>query len=840
MRLHHAFLLLAIGTSTAVRGDTPSLIRPTGSETRILREFAAGGALGSIRITYTATRNGKQSLEVRTGLFKAAAPSEALEGLPGPRWDAITLREHRSAPRNMVPGEPTRPPFVTIEVPLLGPSGANWHLTSVLFRFESPGRLTRQIHRWVTDSNGDDLQIVWRDWEFGKGITAEEALGAPAPGPAATIASKAIPPAVVQERTSPDGRTVVRITPGNSWGDVYGFSTRPKGPFATAEWYRVDRDARSRLRESTLLNPISPVDFVVTNDGRLVTLDNWLNTGNGQVVAIHSPDGRALKTFSLADLYSAADFNQLIHIHSSTLWRCQTPASVTLRSSTELWVDDALGGRFVFGLDTGTFEYMRGVSRCGALVALPAPQPVSDSPPRPITSRLPTLPWTEVDDGLQIALSSFRTRPGEETILPLRADIRNVSNADMPMSRFPGASFYAFEYEIDGTWYAFDDAPARHAGTGGSAEPRPSIPAASIMSFDLYVPISPRSPLLRLRAITGPTAGQPFEPQAGPHVIRVRTGRRFEPSRLPLTSNPVTVSFPASPQTDSRRQSITFTSSQGTSQGSFRFAHGPAGSEELIRQALERPAEPISAIVNAPSLQVLQPLPHYSLELPGSSRKYDPSLPANPDSYHHLFRSGDLFPALIKLYTAGTPSTAATRAWIDTTESDTKAAELFTALQLLSAMEPVRDGSFEPRLLRVTGDGFTPLLVIWLRSPTKPDLFFLPQVAASRGPTRMESGKLYSTSEFMAAARALPLPPQHDAQWAAARAAACAAAVSGPDQALLVDDRSLIETGLNDRRDRVHWYVYLNEPATDDPPNMIFRTALQVDDVNGSCKPVNR
>ena len=46
---------------------------------------------------------------------------------------------------------------------------------------------------------------------------------------------------------SPDGRIVVRIIPGESLGEVYGFSSAKKGAHARAKYYRLS-DADEYLK----------------------------------------------------------------------------------------------------------------------------------------------------------------------------------------------------------------------------------------------------------------------------------------------------------------------------------------------------------------------------------------------------------------------------------------------------------------------------------------------------------------------------------------------------------------------------------------------------------------
>jgi hypothetical protein len=170
--------------------------------------------------------------------------------------------------------------------------------------------------------------------------------------------SDSSPPAKIQARTSSDGRFVVRIVPGNSMGDVFGYAGQAKGPYARAEWYIFTGNSYRLLRQVTLLNPIAPLDMEVTKNGTLVTIDNWHNKGIGNVVVIYSSSGDLVKQFKLTDLYSPTDFDKISKSTSNIHWRCGEMSTI-LDSDMVMWIDDSLGGRFKFKLETGKFEYER-------------------------------------------------------------------------------------------------------------------------------------------------------------------------------------------------------------------------------------------------------------------------------------------------------------------------------------------------------------------------------------------------------------------------------------------------------------------------------------------------
>jgi hypothetical protein len=68
---------------------------------------------------------------------------------------------------------------------------------------------------------------------------------------------------------------------------------------------------------------VSPVDFFVTNQGYLVTLDNWHNRGYGKMAVFYQPDGKLIQAYELSDLFSSNEVTRFSHSMSSIQWRGQ-------------------------------------------------------------------------------------------------------------------------------------------------------------------------------------------------------------------------------------------------------------------------------------------------------------------------------------------------------------------------------------------------------------------------------------------------------------------------------------------------------------------------------------
>ncbi len=161
---------------------------------------------------------------------------------------------------------------------------------------------------------------------------------------------------------SPNAEYLIRIVPGNSWGDTYGFSGAKAGEFARAIYYERDgADHYTRSKEITLVNPVRPVDVYLTNEGYLVTFDNWHNMGYGRVVVIYDTIGDLVASYTLEELYEDDEaLQQLPASVSSIWWRCGDPDI----QSSSFSVYEANGGRFEFQIVSGEFKYGPGEAEC--------------------------------------------------------------------------------------------------------------------------------------------------------------------------------------------------------------------------------------------------------------------------------------------------------------------------------------------------------------------------------------------------------------------------------------------------------------------------------------------
>jgi hypothetical protein len=173
MRRHlTAFLVLTLTSMSAV-ADQDMIARLASSD----NVYTALEPLGQIRVRFSAIAQDRQTLELDCNLFKATVPSEGLADLPRPDWSALSVT---FSVRPAGQGRQALGPYISLQVPLSGPTGVAWEQTWAVFHFDSQGILTRTIRRSVPDPVLErTTHHTSRDWKIGAGITAEAALNQP-------------------------------------------------------------------------------------------------------------------------------------------------------------------------------------------------------------------------------------------------------------------------------------------------------------------------------------------------------------------------------------------------------------------------------------------------------------------------------------------------------------------------------------------------------------------------------------------------------------------------------------------------------------------------------------
>jgi len=168
-----------------------------------------------------------------------------------------------------------------------------------------------------------------------------------------------------EEVFSKNGLRFVRIVPGESVGDTFGFAGASKGRYARAEFYLRQPNRSFKLTaDIELVNPVAPVSAMLSDSGALITFDNWHNAGYGKVVAIYSPTGKPLAANELEDLYPDDSLATLPMSSSSRWWRCRPLGWSDVDGQTKVFVHDRIGGHFIFDLTDGSHRYESGSAPC--------------------------------------------------------------------------------------------------------------------------------------------------------------------------------------------------------------------------------------------------------------------------------------------------------------------------------------------------------------------------------------------------------------------------------------------------------------------------------------------
>ncbi len=158
---------------------------------------------------------------------------------------------------------------------------------------------------------------------------------------------------------SASGAYFAQIVPGESLGDTFGFAGAKKGRYAAATLYARQADRSYKVvADIALVNPVAPVEAFVSDQGYLLTFDNWHNVGYGKVVAVYGPGGKPVRAYELGDLIDARRIDRIKHSVSSRYWRC--PPTYLNRDQQTAYFSDAFGDEYVLELATGAFRRYAG------------------------------------------------------------------------------------------------------------------------------------------------------------------------------------------------------------------------------------------------------------------------------------------------------------------------------------------------------------------------------------------------------------------------------------------------------------------------------------------------
>lgn len=124
------------------------------------------------------------------------------------------------------------------------------------------------------------------------------------------------PPPRLKVVSSPDGNTLLRITPA--------FETEENSTaLATVLTYDPAAKGYRKTSEFRLRNRQAPHDALVTNDARfIVTFDDYAALGRTEnLIVVYRGDGEFLRAWALADIFTSEERSKFERSTSSTWWR---------------------------------------------------------------------------------------------------------------------------------------------------------------------------------------------------------------------------------------------------------------------------------------------------------------------------------------------------------------------------------------------------------------------------------------------------------------------------------------------------------------------------------------
>jgi len=167
------------------------------------------------------------------------------------------------------------------------------------------------------------------------------------------------PEPLLSSTVSEDSSIIVRVTPGNGF-----FKLESEIKNAVADVYIWNgSNGYDYSRSVILLNPAAPLDIFVDDDGYIITLDNWYETGYGKAVVIYDQSGDIVKSYELTELFpDSVEFNKLSRSVSSLHWRCRELDAEF--NYGYFYVPHMLGGSFRFDYKKGKYDRIMPNERC--------------------------------------------------------------------------------------------------------------------------------------------------------------------------------------------------------------------------------------------------------------------------------------------------------------------------------------------------------------------------------------------------------------------------------------------------------------------------------------------
>ena len=101
----------------------------------------------------------------------------------------------------------------------------------------------------------------------------------------------------------------VEIVPAKHWGNYNATAT-----------VQSEQRYKTAKKEFELVNDVSPVYAFISNDGILVTVDEWYHRGYKHVVVIYDQNGKLIKDYELEDILNGTEIIKYVRQSVSNRW----------------------------------------------------------------------------------------------------------------------------------------------------------------------------------------------------------------------------------------------------------------------------------------------------------------------------------------------------------------------------------------------------------------------------------------------------------------------------------------------------------------------------------------
>jgi len=145
--------------------------------------------------------------------------------------------------------------------------------------------------------------------------------------------------------SSADTEIVVRIEPSEATFDS-----------ARATYFRRQDSPEQYVvyQRVFLTNPVRPMEAYVSNEGVLVTVENYGSPGFNDVVTIYDIDGQELRTYDIQNMYTEAAITEMSRTVTIREWR--NPDNPPWFENDALWITDIFGNILKFSTDDGSIS----------------------------------------------------------------------------------------------------------------------------------------------------------------------------------------------------------------------------------------------------------------------------------------------------------------------------------------------------------------------------------------------------------------------------------------------------------------------------------------------------